>query len=83
MQKQSEKQSLRNVRFCIVFGPFFAYYSCQELYANNIIEAKPIFRQQKKLSRPVAEFKEFERRFNGWFHLNLYQMFQDLSRRLI
>ena len=38
----------------------------------------------------VAEFKEFERRFKfksrvkfGWFHLQLYQMFQDLSRRLI
>jgi len=37
----------------------------------------------------VAEFKEFERRFKfkprlkyGWFHLKLYQMFQDLSRRL-
>ena len=34
---------------------------------------------------PVAEFKEFERRFKfkprfkyGWFHLKLYQMFQDL-----
>ena len=40
--------------------------------------------------KPVAEFKEFERRFKfkprfkyGWFHLKLYQMFQDLSRRLI
>ena len=39
---------------------------------------------------PVAEFKEFERRFKfkprfkyGWFHLKLYLMFQDLSRRLI
>ena len=38
----------------------------------------------------VAEFKEFERRFKfkprfkyGWFHLKLYQMFKDLSRRLI
>ena len=38
----------------------------------------------------VAEFKEFERRFNlkprfkyGWIHFKLYQMFQDLSRRLI
>ena len=44
----------------------------------------------------MAEFKEFERRFKfkprfkfkqrftyGWFHLKLYQMFQDLSRRLI
>ena len=38
----------------------------------------------------VAEFKEFERRFKfkpqlkyGWFHLKLYQMFQDLSLRLI
>ena len=31
---------------------------------------------------PVTEFKEFERRFKyGWFHLKLYQMFQDLSRR--
>ena len=38
----------------------------------------------------VAEFKEFERRLkfqprlkHGWFHFKLYQMFQDLSRRLI
>jgi hypothetical protein len=38
----------------------------------------------------VTEFKEFERRFKfkprfkyGWFHSKLYQMFQDLSRRLI
>jgi len=37
---------------------------------------------------PEAEFKEFERRFKfkprikyGWFHLELYQMFQDLGRR--
>ena len=37
----------------------------------------------------MAEFKEFERRFKfkpwlkyGWFHLKLYQMFQDLSRVL-
>ena len=40
--------------------------------------------------KSVAEFKEFERRFKfkprfkyGWLHLKLYQMFQDLSRRLI
>ena len=39
---------------------------------------------------PEAEFKEFELRFKfnprfkyGWFHLKLYQMFQDLNRRLI
>ena len=38
-------------------------------------------------SRSVAEFKEFERRFKfkprfkcGWFHLKLYQKFQDLSQ---
>ena len=38
---------------------------------------------------PMAEFKEFEPRFKfkpwlkyGWFHLKLYQMFQDLSRVL-
>ena len=37
----------------------------------------------------MAEFKEFERRFEfkprlkyGWFHLKLYQMFQDLNRAL-
>jgi len=40
--------------------------------------------------KPVAAFKEIERRFKfkprlkyGWFHLKLYQMCQDLSRRLI
>jgi len=39
---------------------------------------------------PVAEFKEFERRFKfkprlkyDCFHLKLYQMFKDLSRRLL
>ena len=42
------------------------------------------------LGSSVAEFKEFERRFKfkprfkyDWFHWKLYQMFQDLSRRLI
>jgi len=42
-------------------------------------------------SSPVAEFEEFERQFKlrlrlikyGWFHLKVYQMFQDLSRRII
>ncbi len=41
-----------------------------------------------KSKKPLAEFKEFERRFKfkmrfkyGWFHLKMYQMFQDLSRR--
>ena len=49
-----------------------------------------IFKSIKKNNQPVAEFKEFERRFKfkprfkyGWFHLKLYQMFQDLSRRFI
>ena len=48
------------------------------------------FLKIKYLTTPVAEFKEFERRFEfkprfkyGWFHLKLYQMFQDLNRRLI
>ena len=42
------------------------------------------------INKPVAEFKEFKGRFKfkprfkyGWFHLKLYQMFQDLSRRFI
>ena len=41
------------------------------------------------INQPEAEFKEFEpqlkfeTRLNcGWFHLKLYAMFQDLSRRL-
>ena len=34
--------------------------------------------------RPEAEFKEFEPRLKyGWFHLKLYSIFQDLSRRSI
>ena len=48
------------------------------------------FRLKNFCINTVAEFKEFERRFKfkprlkyGWFHLKLYQMFQDLSRRLI
>ena len=48
------------------------------------------FRKNISLKRRVAEFKEFEPRFKfkprlnyGWFHLKLYQMFQDLSRRSI
>ena len=46
--------------------------------------------QYSKNVEAMAEFKEFERRFKfkprfkyGWFHLKLYLMFQDLSRRLI
>ena len=55
--------------------------------ALNIVFDKSIF---YALVFTVAEFKEFERLFkfklrfkNGWFHLKLYKMFQDLSRRLI
>ena len=40
--------------------------------------------------KPEAEFKEFEPRLifetwlkSGWFHLKLYLMLQDLSRRSI
>ena len=44
-----------------------------------------------RIQNTVAEFNDLiERRFKfkprlkyGWFHLKLYQMFQDLSRRLI
>ena len=54
------------------------YFMCPVPFIINEIE--PIY--------PVTELKEFERRFKfkpwlkyGWFHLKLYQMFQDLSRR--
>ena len=37
-----------------------------------------------KFNISEAEFKEFEPRLKyGWFHLNSYSMFQDLSRRFI
>ena len=52
------------------------------------MRVSPLLLINKKCS--VAKFKEFERRFKfkpwlkyGWFHLKLYQMFQDLSRLLI
>ena len=51
---------------------------------------RPQWNKSYLFIHPVAEFKEFERRFKfkprleyGWFHLKLYQMFQDFSRRLI
>ena len=51
---------------------------------------RPYIFQTMNSVRAVAEFKEFERRFKfkprfkyGWFHLKLYQMFQDLSRSFI
>ena len=38
----------------------------------------------QNLSTAEAEFKEFESRLKyGWFHLKMYSMFQDLSRRSI
>ena len=47
-----------------------------------------ILKGEYKSTQPVAKFKEFERWFKfkpwfkyGWFHLKLYQMFQDLSQR--
>ena len=39
---------------------------------------------QSFLSKPEAEFKEFKPRLKyGGFHLKLYSIFQDLSRRPI
>ena len=59
------------------------------LYKGKVIESNVNF-QILIFLQPVTEFKEFERRFKfkprfkyGWFHLKLYQMFKDLSRRLI
>ena len=57
------------------------------LYKGKVIESNVNF-QILIFLQPVTEFKEFERRFKfkprfkyGWFHLKLYQMFKDLSRR--
>ena len=58
----------------------------QEPILIHLILAEP----ESQYRKPVAKFKEFERWFKfkprikyGWFHLKLYQMFQDLSRRFI
>ena len=62
---------------------------------SNVVlnKIKPLvqgYQHRKKLNKPVAEFKEFERRYKfksrfkyGLFHFKLYQMFQNLSRRWI
>ena len=60
---------------------------------QKFIINKCVFKLNTRLDiglRLVAEFKEFERRFKfkprlkyALFHLILYQMFQDLIRRLI
>ncbi len=49
-----------------------------------IILGYQVTEKYKNIMTSEAEFKEFEQRFKyGWFHLKLYQMFQDLSRRVI
>ena len=62
----------------------------QKKFRFKVFNAVFIFINHLLLMQSVAEFKEFERRFKfkprfkyGWFHLKLYQMFEDLSRRLI
>ena len=62
---------------------------CKKKFCRVVSIAVQSKHSEKKISKiPVAEFKEFERRFKfksrfkyGWFHLKLYQMFQNLSRR--
>ena len=57
-----------------------------DIYIKQIICNK----YNANILRYETEFKEFERRLKfklrlkyGWFHLNLYSMFQYLSRRSI
>ena len=65
------------------------YYRPMSLKNINNNYLQLLCRELKEiLLYPVAEFKEFERRFKfkprfkyGWFHLKLYQMFPDLSQR--
>ena len=65
-------------------GPFLKW----NIFGNVPVKKNSRIIPNKR--KPVAEFKEFERRFKfkprfkyGWFHLKLYQMFQDLGRRFI
>ena len=60
------------------------------VYSSGVIVRSDNPINTPKFFYTVAEFIEFERRFKfkprfkyGWFHLKLYQMFQDLNRRLI
>ena len=55
---------------------------------HHLVSVRP--KVGANLKSPEAEFKEFEPRLKfkprlkyGWFHLKLYSMFQDLSRRSI
>ena len=59
-------------------------------WRGQFVRLKDVLHTLPSCIGPMAEFKEFERRFKfkprikyGWFHLKLYQMFQDLSQRLI
>ena len=76
----------------------FKINNCEFLGNRNMSRCKckilkfsnPLNSWYLKLKLSEAEFKEFEPRIKfmprfkyGWFHLKLYQMFQDLSRRLI
>ena len=69
--------------------PFLWVYVAMPLFNFNWVPCTNAF-IEISLNRSEAEFKEFEPRLKfkpplkyGWFHLKLYSIFQDLSRRLI
>jgi len=55
------------------------------MFATKKIETNIFFKKLiLHISSSEAEFKEFEPRLKyGWFHLKLYSILQDLSRRSI
>ena len=77
-----ESQFFITKTFLVLLGLVFIYYIKLQCFMADIILLGTT------AWKPMAEFKEFERRFKfkplfkyGWFYLKLYQMFQDLSRR--
>ena len=82
-----------SVQYSTVQYSRFQYSSVQFTFYLRSIQRRTSriqFSKRSKQTNPVSELKKFEPRFKfkprfkyGWFHLKLYQMFQDLSRRFI
>ena len=67
------------------------FFTVQSLKCYRVLHLENFsFIAENRIIQPEAEFKEFEPRLKfksrlkyGWFHLKLYSIFQDLSRRSI
>ena len=79
-------KNLFNLKLVISLRDDPLKFNLMRIFKSHQLEI--LARINLELILPVAEFKEFKRRFKfkprfkyGWFHLKLYQMFPDLSQR--